>query len=146
VPTVEIDYSSLHPYLIYAELGLKLPNDPYEHSQFSRPEMKSMFLVMINCANERQALRAYTDPDTDKPVPFAVSRPILEAIKLKHLQIADAFCSDKGISLMRKDAEIARHVIDGFVLAGKPIIPVHDSFIVHACPASGPMSVRHQII
>ena len=33
---------------------------------------------------------------------------------------------------MRKDAEIARHVIDGFVLAGKPIIPVHDSFIVQA--------------
>ena len=132
VPTVEIDYSSFHPYLLYAELGLRLPSDPYEHSQFSRPEMKSMFLVMINSANERQALRAYKDPETNKPVPFAVSRPILEAIKLKHLQIADAFCSDKGISLMRKDADIARHVINAFVLAGKPIIPVHDSFVVQA--------------
>ena len=49
-PRVEIDYSGFQPYLIYAELGLKLPNDePYEHSQFNRPEMKSMFLVMINC-------------------------------------------------------------------------------------------------
>ena len=91
-----------------------------------------MFLVMINCASETQALRAYKDPQTKKPVPFAVSRPILEAIKLKHPQIADAFCSDRGISLMRKDADIARRVIDGFVLAGKPIIPVHDSFIVQA--------------
>ena len=132
VPTIEIDYSGFHPYLIYAERRLKLPNDPYEHSQFSRPEMKSMFLVMINCASETQALRAYKDPQTKKPVPFAVSRPILEAIKLKHPQIADAFCSDKGISLMRKDAEIARRVINGFVMANKPIIPVHDSFIVQA--------------
>lgn len=133
VPTIEIDYSSFHPYLIYAELGLKLPiSDPYAHSQFSRSEMKSMFLVMINCANERQALRAYKDPETNKPVPFAVSRPILEAIKRKHPQIADAFCSDRGIKLMRTDADIARYVIDGFVLAGKPIIPVHDSFIVQA--------------
>ena len=132
VPTVEIDYSSFHPYLIYAELGLKLPSDPYEHSQFSRPEMKAMFLVMINCASETQALRAYTDPQTKKSVSFSVSRPILEAIKTKHPQIADAFCSDKGISLMRRDAEIARRVINGFVMANKPIIPVHDSFVVQA--------------
>jgi hypothetical protein len=62
VPTIEIDYSSFHPYLIYAELGLRLPNDPYEHPDFTRSEMKSMFLVMINCANETQALRAYKDP------------------------------------------------------------------------------------
>ena len=33
---------------------------------------------------------------------------------------------------MRKDAEIAKHVTDGFVLAGTPIIPVHDSFVVQA--------------
>ena len=33
---------------------------------------------------------------------------------------------------MRRDARIAKKVINAFVLAGRPIIPVHDSFVVRA--------------
>ncbi len=66
-PTVEIDFSAMHPYLIYAEAGLNLNAlddsgllvDPYEHEDFSRDQMKSMFLVMINARSETMALRGY---------------------------------------------------------------------------------------
>ena len=33
---------------------------------------------------------------------------------------------------MRRDAKIAGRVIDGFLMANKPIIPIHDSFVVQA--------------
>ena len=46
-----MDYSGFHTYLIYAELGLKLPSDPYEHGQFSRPEIKAIFLLTMKYAD-----------------------------------------------------------------------------------------------
>jgi len=143
-PTVEIDFSAMHPYLIYAEAGLNLNAlddsgllvDPYEHEDFSRDQMKSMFLVMINARSETMALRGYVDPATNKNhLPVAETRPILEAIKKKHFQIAHAFCSNKGIKLMRKDAMIAEFIMRSFLHAGKPILPIHDSFVVEASEA-----------
>ena len=85
MPTFEKDYSGFYPYLIHAELGLKLLRDPYEHSQYGRPEIKAIFLLTIKYADETQALLSFKDPHTKKPVPVAASSPILEAIKLKHL-------------------------------------------------------------
>ena len=143
-PTVEIDYSAIHPYLLYAERGLESPwtlmdvlfEDPYDHKDFSRAQMKTMFLVMLNCERESQALRAYKDPVTGKrPLPFVETRPILEAIKEKHSEIRDAFCSDQGIKLMWKDDQIAKGVMERFLEANKPILPIHDSFVVQASQA-----------
>ena len=46
--------------------------------------------------------------------------------------MADHLGSDQGIKLMHTDSQIATHIINGFVTNNKPILPIHDSFIVKA--------------
>lgn len=46
--TVELDYSSLHPRILYSKIGVDYRDDPYHTSQFSRDLMKLSLLVLIN--------------------------------------------------------------------------------------------------
>jgi len=140
-PTIEIDFSANHPYLIYAERCLMSPwsfpenavEDPYYHEGFNRAQIKKMFQVMNNSSSEAEALRGYEDPETGKNnLRLEHTRPILEAVKEKHSEIVDYFFLNKGLELMRKEAEVARGIMERFVEADKPILPIHDSFVVQA--------------
>lgn len=143
-PTIEIDFSANHPYLIYAERRLMSPwsfpenavEDPYDHEGFSRAQIKKMFQVMNNSSSEAQALRGYEDPETGKNnLRLEHTRPILEAVKEKHSEIVDYFFLEKGLELMRKEAEVARGIMERFLEVDKPILPIHDSFVVQASQA-----------
>ena len=58
-PTMELDYSALHPHLLYFEAGVDRPEgDLYElegYSKETRNFMKGMFLRMINSATRENA-------------------------------------------------------------------------------------------
>ena len=47
-----------------------------------------------------------------------------------HPQIKEAFFTDQGMELQYRDSQMAEQVMLAFAKAQKPILPVHDSFLV----------------
>ena len=132
--TVEIDYSGLHPYLIYAEKGISIPQtldaflslvnpNSLKNECLNRAKMQRMFLLMINSKSEREALKLFGGTVSE-------ARPVLEAVKSQHSEIIDEFCSGRGSQLLQRDSELVRNVLEIFTQAAKPILAIQNSFIV----------------
>jgi hypothetical protein len=56
-PTLECDYSSIHPQIIFARQGEPFDFDPYLIDGFTRDEIKLGVLIALNVDSERGAVR-----------------------------------------------------------------------------------------
>ena len=145
VPTVEIDYSSLHVILAYTEAGLdywqNTDKDPYDlpvrgvnNPEHSRDITKLFFLLSLNASDEQALFKAFRSELNYKAYPYTfpdeVLAALLDTIKQGHPDIAHLICSGAGLKLMNIDSRICEYVIADFVRTGTPILTVHDSFIV----------------
>ncbi|GAD57531.1 hypothetical protein MBELCI_3583 [Limimaricola cinnabarinus LL-001] len=134
---VEIDYSNLHPVILYAEAGVKPPEDCYrcifdagteaKGGDDLRSMVKAAFNAMLNAGKElRQA------PKGINPGRFDMTwRQVSDAILTAHEPIAHHFYTGVGKRLQRKDSDVAERVMLAFIDSGIPILPIHDSFLVH---------------
>ncbi|MDC3172894.1 hypothetical protein OA970_03830, partial [Alphaproteobacteria bacterium] len=145
MPTIEDDYSSLHPILLYAKKGIDYNNlkkgDPYivakldmDNLKIKRKIVKTLFLTAINAKDERSCFQAVKS-ELQSEIPnfkftFDNLNSILRQLKDNHSEIADDFCNGKGIGLLNLDSQIAEYIIEKFVAHEIPILCVHDSFIV----------------
>ena len=131
-PTIEIDYSSIHPYMLYHGKGLEFDgDDPYAIEGFDRDAVKVAFNVMLNTkgvgANKSAAKAISNALSCDEEL----AETLEAAIQVLHSPIAHHFNTGIGLTLQRRDSDIALLVINTFVNELKrPIICVHDSFIV----------------
>ncbi|MDB9981994.1 hypothetical protein OAE55_03070 [Gammaproteobacteria bacterium] len=131
-PTIEIDYSSIHPYMLYHGEGLKFDgDDPYAIEGFDRDAVKVAFNIMLNKeafgANKSAAKTISKEVGCDEDAAEALEA----AIQALHSPIAHHFNTGVGLTLQRRDSDIALLVINTFVNElNRPIICVHDSFIV----------------
>ena len=131
-PTLEIDYSSFHPHLLYHQDGLQFAgDDPYVIEGFVRGHVKVAFNIMLNrkgTKNNKSAANTISDElGIDAEEAEALEKAILEL----HSPIAQHFNSGIGLKLQRLDSDIAMSVIDYFVnVLKRPIVSIHDSFIV----------------
>jgi hypothetical protein len=57
---------------------------------------------------------------------------LILAVKAKHQRVADIFCTDAGVDLMRIDSEITLAAVKQCHAKGIAVLPVHDSLIVQA--------------
>lgn len=132
--TVEVDYAGLHAAMLYAEAGLKIPDDPYQRcltkrrNTAERQLVKTTFNALLNAGSvagisEIDDYNAnLTGRDWIDFKQFIVSR--FPEFK-KH------FGSGVGLKLQRKDSDLAEAVMLEFAAMGYACLPVHDSFIVH---------------
>ena len=143
--TVEDDYSTLHPVLLYANKGLdyiKLKRgDAYDievpnifNQDDKRKLVKKLLLIAINAKTESSAFRAVKS-ELQEEIPyysfkFDDLKVVLKNLKEKHYEIADDFCTGKGLGLMNLDGKIAEYIIDKFTNNNIPVLCIHDSFIV----------------
>ncbi|PDS45377.1 hypothetical protein CO662_36750 [Rhizobium anhuiense] len=141
-PVVEIDYKTLHPALLYAQAGAKMPDDCYQMNGWPRPLVKVALLILVNAKKEHEARAAIarhdhmallTRPGSQEA--YSLASDLMAAIKARHVGIADAFHSDKGAELMRLDSDLAETVMHVMLLAGVVVLPVHDSFLVQESKA-----------
>lgn len=131
-PTIEIDYGSLHPHLLYHSEGLEFPDeDPYDIEGFGRDEVKkafNMFLNRVARPSEKSAASSivyFLGYDIEK------ARLLEDKIMELHSPIKNHFNCSEGLRLQRLDSDIAMKIIDDFInIERRPIIGVHDSFIV----------------
>ena len=137
--TVQLDYSGLHPHILYHEKGLELKDDPYQVSLIPsknaddtdgfRKFIKQSFNAMLNA--ERPMQRA---PRGSKLSHWGVTwKQVVKAIRDRHPPIEGQFFTGVGLRLQRIDSDICEAVILGMIKRSPEIVvlPVHDSFIVH---------------
>jgi hypothetical protein len=71
-------------------------------------------------------------PDGVVPKAFGLKwRDVSEAIMAFHAPIAQHFYTGVGLRLQRIDSDIAEKVMLTFIAMDAPILPLHDSFLVH---------------
>ncbi len=142
-PVIELDYSGLHPHLLYAKEGIQFFGDPYsivDNRPEVRPFLKTILLCMLNAKDETHAERAanywlfnnHDEREVLKGIDITKARPLMEAFKKAHAKINHYFCTGKetGLKIMNLDAKIALDVIQHFAKQDIPILAVHDSFVV----------------
>lgn len=142
-PVVEIDYSTLHPALIYAQAGVPMPDDCYDIHSWPRDLVKRAVLILINVRTENGArtaiaqqeeMRLLARPNSSEA--HRVAKELIADIKARHWRIADAFHSDRGIELQRLDGDLAEAIMHIMLAANVVVLPVHDSFLVQKSQAS----------
>ena len=139
--TVELDFGTLHPTMLYSEVGLKPPEDSYQIGLFPRSStgmasleayrqlVKRCFNAMLNAKHPLKR----PPRDVDLSAWGLKWDQIVEAIFERHKPIADQFFTGRGLLLQREDSDIAGNVMEDFArrMGLVPLLPVHDSFICH---------------
>jgi Mn-dependent DtxR family transcriptional regulator len=140
---IELDYSGMHPHLLYAKEGVQFRGDPYsiiDDRPEVRPFLKQILLCMLNAKDELAAERAanywlyrnHEERESLKEMGITRAGPLMEAFRQKHERIDHYFCSgaETALRVMNLDATIALDIVDHFSGQGIPILAIHDSFIV----------------
>ena len=146
--TVEIDFSSLHPVLAYANAGIdywkEYKTDPYliavdgiEDAAASREVIKKLLLLALNAEDQTalfKAFRSEFDYSLLDGLEYSFTDEklgkILASIKSRHSKIADQIATGAGTKLMKLDSKIVEFVIERFLDNNAVVLSVHDSFIV----------------
>ncbi|OFZ55766.1 MAG: hypothetical protein A2428_03720 [Bdellovibrionales bacterium RIFOXYC1_FULL_54_43] len=131
-PVVEIDFSALHPRLLYKT---EYMGDPYAVPGFAREAVKAAFLWGLNARSRMGAVKVALEHAGDEGFSLA-SRPEIEklfdAVEQFHQPISRRFFTCPALQLQNIDAKIAELVIKEFVSRDVPVLAIHDSFIVPA--------------
>lgn len=157
--TVEMDYESLHPSMLYCMVGLPIPTDDlytlpgFDHDWDDlsncpyRKLFKLVLLTMINADEEDGIIRSVCNEWAKKKAkakregkshsepPIKLSKKnllgIIQQLKIKHEPLVKYFDdSSIGNILMNKDSQIMENVLLHFADKGIVALPEHDSVII----------------
>ena len=132
-PTVEIDYSGLHPYMLYHLEGLDPPEgDIYDiglwgndlERSTKRPLVKEFFNASIN-----DQYGYFRLTQLELSTLGVTQTKLVKLITSKHSAIAHRFSSGYGLHLQWIDSQLAERVMLLLMDQNKICLPVHDSFI-----------------
>ena len=91
-------------------------------------------LAAINAKDRNSAFGAFRQAQstgsTEKTLTNDELGLLLDIFLQQHPYLEDGICSDQGIRLMNVDSHITNYIIKEFVRRQKPILSVHDSYIV----------------
>lgn len=145
-PTHEIDFSGIHPQLLYAMEGSKLGDkEPYiipkdnDHQKL-RKIYKLILLTSVNCMSDKQCIPAVRNqlaeemeenPDDwpEEPPDLDDLESMLQELKDHHPIIRKWINNNMGLILQKVDSMIVDRVLYVMTKEGIPVLSVHDSFI-----------------
>jgi len=148
LPTVEVDYSGLHPYMMYHLSGQTPPEgDMYDigiwktpkESERKRPIVKEFFNAIVN-----DEYGVYRMSKEDKGCLGMSNSQLRKKIADKHSLIKDKFDSGYGLTLQYEDSKIAERVLLLLLKQDIACLPVHDSFIVQATERASVIAAMSQ--
>ncbi|MBL8554033.1 MAG: hypothetical protein JNL41_07125 [Phenylobacterium sp.] len=133
-PVVELDFKALHPRMAYHLAGwpLDLEDDPYDLGGAWAPVDRGAVKVAFN-----QLLAVGPGAGIRRPADLVLPRgrsygDLLAALEAKHEAIRPWLRSARALELQNLDSRIAAGVLAYFTARGRPVLPVHDSFVVAA--------------
>ena len=140
-----MDYSGLHVALAYALQGATPPADPYTiplgnmgiAKELQRKVVKQLVLSAINAKKRSQAFKAFRNEANQSGMSKALPRlgdsfldAVLFAFEEANPAVQGYIGSDSGVELMAVDGRITSRLIQAFTERSKPLLTVHDSYIV----------------
>ena len=132
--TVELDFSTLHPLLMYAEFGVEPPEGDFYDLGYDGPDkarartiFKKAFNALINDASGH-----YQTPKEDQHLIGMTNAEIRQAIFAKHPLVKKIIGKGKGLKYQCIDSNIAELVMLKLLDQGIVTLCIHDSFIVIA--------------
>jgi DNA-binding MarR family transcriptional regulator len=124
--TVEVDFSAIHPTILYHELGIPMPQHPYLIGFGNKDSVKQTFNALINAKSMN--IRPVSEFDEQK---FGMTwKVFLARVKAHFVHFRVYFGTGIGLKLQRLDSDVAEYVMLHFAKRGIAVLPVHDSFIV----------------
>jgi hypothetical protein len=139
---VELDYTCIHPAILYAQTGAAMPADCYDIDGWPRELVKTAVNILLNAKSEQRALTAIAqhrnidaleEPGTQTA--YRTAARLIAEIKRVHRPIAHAFHSDAGARLQTIDAKLVERVAAIMLAQGILVLPIHDSFLAPASKA-----------
>lgn len=150
-PTVELDYSALHPSLLLWRTGGALSADPYTEiagkAGITRELVKALLLRLINSENVSDFCRVVTSSGNESKkaeaeagradewfipdVPTGYKgADFVEAVEAAFPTLAGKFGGEIGLELQHLDSNLMADVLSKCLRVGIIALPVHDSVIV----------------
>jgi len=129
--TVEYDYSSMNPHIIYLMDGKHLGEDAYnrvydgDHRDIVKTAMSAMLMAKTPLKSAPKDLKGEL-----KEADLSWTE-LRERILKAHKAIEHLFFKGNGKHLQFEDSKIAERVLLSFARQDIPIYPIHDSFIGH---------------
>ncbi len=130
--TVEVDYSSIHFRILYAEQGIDIGDkDPYivEGYKDRRSQIKIALNIILNAETKDKAIAAIYKHEKLN-VNKEMAKDIYKRLEEEHPKIKQYFGSGRGVKLQYTDSQIAEQVMLNLAKDNIVCLPVHDSFIV----------------
>lgn len=130
-PTIEIDFSGMHPHLLYHLQGDEFNGDPYEIEGFDRGAVKVAFNTLINRDSSKHKGMAAKSLARNLNITMVQATSLENALYRLHHRIAGHFNTGYGLRLQKLDSQIAYDVMTHFFMEIKrPVLMIHDSAIV----------------
>lgn len=150
-PTVELDYSALHPSLLLWRTGGALSADPYTEiagkAGITRELVKALLLRLINSENVSDFCRVVTSSGNESKkaeaeagradewfipdVPTGYKgADFVEAVEAAFPTLTGSFGGTIGLELQGIDSKLMADLLAECLSAGIVALPVHDSVIV----------------
>jgi len=130
-PTVEIDFSAVHPTMLYQRVNQELIDDPYTFEGWERSDVKVAFNIMLNRDGGNRKSSAANAIAEHLEVSRAKAKELEQTILKHHQPIAEFFNTGVGLELQRLDSMIVTYILQYFVrVIQRPIFTVHDSAVV----------------
>ncbi len=132
--TIEIDFKCMHPAMLYAKCtGTVYTEDAYEISGVDRDLSKKIFNILLNSKSENTAISAVASElqNIGKGHDKKLAAEITTKMHDKHPKIKHLFMTSYGVKLQFLDSQIAEYIMLNYSEHRSPILPVHDSFIMH---------------
>jgi len=128
---VELDFSSLHPTLLYDIKGIPAVGGLYDVDGYDREIVKQALLRILNNRESTVLLSIKKLLREKRPAERINASDLISDIRKKHEDI-DLTDEDSciGLKLQRIDSDIAMEVMFHFAEKRVPCFCVHDSFIV----------------
>ena len=131
-PTVEIDFSAIHPNMLYDRTdNAVLKGDAYTIDGFDRADVKVAFNIMLNRDGGAGKSSSARSIARNTSIKYKDAKSLEQAILDKHSPISHHFNTGIGLDLQRIDSDIMSYILDYFVHdLQRPILPIHDSAVV----------------
>lgn len=134
-PVVEVDYTSLHLFIMAEKLGIanSLGDDPYALvKDIDRNVVKLAVNTMFNCTSRTQAVKSLNEDLRKLQYKKHSGATVVSAVLNAFPDFKDEFCNPKcsGLTLQNLDSWMTHYVANVMSTLNKPFLPVHDSGIV----------------
>jgi len=142
--TVELDFKSLHPRMLYDLRNITLPPsfDPYEVisnlTKEQRMVYKRLFLIMINAETKHKAINGFRkivreEDDLFNTIgdnEYNTIKKLADELIAHNKLIEDDLFTEKCHELTNKDSNMANEILRHFAKKDILVLCIHDSFVI----------------